>query len=572
MSSPRYALGLDFGTNSCRALVVDLEHGVEVAEESFSYPSGNDGVLEGNGAHVARQHPADYLLGLNRSIGGVLRAAADVDAGFDPAAIIGVGIATTGSTPIPVDAHVQPLAVKPEFVDDIDAMAWLWKDHTARDEAEAITQAARATRPEYVQMCGGVYSAEWFWAKIWRCLRVAPHVFEAADSWVELCDFLPAVLIGVTDTADVPRSICAAGHKAMFSERWGGLPDAEFLAALDPGLAELRPRLYSTALDAGRFAGGLSAEWSARTGLREGTPVAVGAFDSHAAALGAGVAAGVIVTVLGTSTCDVTVQPVAQAIDELPGVCGIVPGSVLPGYVGIEAGQSGVGDMFRWFAERFVSDADGATVGESLSALSNRASLLAPGEHGLVALDWVNGNRSILVDHRLSGAILGLNLQTEAHHVLQALIEATAFGALRIVDRLEEFGVPVNEIVATGGLPGRNPALMQAYADVLERPIRVAASAQCSALGAAMLAAVAAGAHGGGFATAEEAQEHMVRFRDGEYLPRAEASEVYRRLYSIYCRLHDAFGLPGGDEGLGSIMRELLDLRSGGAVVGAAGG
>jgi L-ribulokinase len=563
MAGARYALGMDYGTASCRAIIVRLDDGVEIAESTFDYPTGNGGVLTSDDdSLVARQHPRDYLLGLESIMRGVTAAADEADAGFDAAAVVGIGVATTGSTPMPVDAAGRPLALDPGFEDDLDAMAWLWKDHTAHEEAEAITEAARATRPEYVAACGNVYSAEWFWAKAWRCSRVAPHVFRAAASWVELCDLLPAVLIGETDPRRMPRSVCAAGHKAMFDQRWGGLPDAGFLGELDPALADLRSRLFDSALEAGARAGGLGTEWAERTGLRPGTPVAIGGFDAHAAALGAGVGEGVFVSVMGTSTCDVTVQPVERAAESLPGVCGVVAGSVTPGFVGIEAGQSGVGDMFRWFVDGFVPDASGTTRAARYAALSEAAAALAPGEHGLVALDWAGGNRSILVDHTLSGLIVGLNLQTQPHHVFQALIESTAFGARRIVEHLEEHGVPLHEIVASGGLPGRNPGLMQTYANVLGRRIRVSASEQTSALGAAMLGALAAGAEGGGFGSPAEAQDAVVRFRDDDYVPDDATREVYDRLYGVYCRMHDAFGVPGQADGVGPVMRELFALRT----------
>ncbi|MEA2321730.1 MAG: L-ribulokinase [Solirubrobacteraceae bacterium] len=563
MTGARHALGMDFGSASCRAVVVRLDDGAEIAESTYDYPSGDGGVLTSpDSSLVARQHPRDYLLGLESVMRGALAGARDADPGFDPATVVGVGVATTGSTPMPVDAAGQPLALDPEFADDLDAMAWLWKDHTAHEEADAITRAARATRPDYVAGCGDTYSSEWFWAKAWHCARVAPRVFDAAASWVELCDFLPATLIGDTDPRRMPRSVCAAGHKAMFDQRWGGLPDADFLGELDPALAALRPRLFDAALEAGARAGGLDAAWAARTGLRAGTPVAIGAFDAHAAALGAGVREGVFVSVMGTSTCDVTIQPVERAVASLPGVCGVVPGSVVPGFVGIESGQSGVGDMFRWFVDGFVPETSGATRDARYAALSSAAAALAPGEHGLVALDWVNGNRTILVDHTLSGLIVGLNLQTEPHHVFQALIESTAFGARRIVEHHEEHGVPVRELVASGGLPGRNPGMMQTYANVLGRRIRVSASEQTSALGAATLGALAAGAAEGGFATPAEAQDAVVRYREDEYVPEEAAVEVYDRLYGIYRRMHDAFGLPGRNDGVGPVMRDLFALRT----------
>ena len=564
MSRDACALGLDFGTNSCRAVVVDLASGVELGEHVAFYPSGDSGIVySAANPLVARQQPADYRYALEAATVGALDAAEAARRGFTRTAIAGIGVATTGSTPLPLDAGARPLSDSPAFSDDIDAFAWLWKDHSALAEAEEITSMARALRPSYLSACGGVYSAEWFWAKVLHCFRTAPAVFAAAETWVELCDFIPAVLIGVDDASEVPRSLCAAGHKAMYSQRWGGLPDAEFLAALEPELTRLRERLYTTALEAGTPAGGLGREWSDRTGLPIGTTVAIGSFDAHAAALAAGVAEGVLVKVMGTSTCDVTVRPLPFLLDELPGVCGVVPGSVAPGTVGIEAGQSGVGDAFRWFAERFAPAEDGATPDERIATLSARAAALGPGENGLIALDWLNGNRSILVDHRLSGLIVGLNLDTKPHHILAALVEATAFGARRIVDRLEEYGVHIDQVVATGGLPHRNPSLVQTYADVLGLPIRVTASSQCSALGAALLGALAAGVYD----SVEAGQDRLVRFADVEYRPLEHAGQVYDQLYKIFGRLHDAFGGVDPDSGLANVMHELLQLRLGRTLV-----
>jgi L-ribulokinase len=564
MSTPRYAVGADFGTGSCRGVVLRLDDGVEIADHTYAYPGGEAGVITSPADPlVARQHPRDHVTGLCEVLAGAVQAAALADDAFRPEGVVGIGVATTGSTPIPVDGRAVPLALHPAHDRDLDALAWLWKDHTAHDEAEQITAAARATRPEYLTGCGGVYSPEWFWAKAWRCLRAAPHVFDAAASWVELCDLLPAMLVGADDPARVPRSLCAAEHKAMYSQRWGGLPDGAFLTSLDPALGRLRERLFDVALPAGARAGTLTAAWARRTGLCAGTPVAVGAFDAHAAALGAGVAEGVLVKVMGTSTCDITVQPLDRGLADVPGICGVAAESVLPGFAGIEAGQSGVGDMFGWFAEHFVPEAHGATTAERFERLSADAAHLAPGAHGLVALDWINGNRSILVDHRLSGALAGMTLHTRPHHVFQALVESTAFGALRIIERLEEYGVAVREIVASGGLPGRSPLLIQTYANALDRPIRITAGEQTSALGAALLGALAAGAEGGGFATVAEAQERCVRHRDEVARPDPAARDAYRRLYGIYRRLHDALGVPGADGLVAPVMRELFDLRTG---------
>lgn len=557
MPMKRYALGLDYGTNSCRSLLVDLDDGAELGSAVFSYPSGSAGILTDlSDPNVARQRPQDYLEGLEAATRGALAEAAERRAGFDPGEVVGIGIDTTGSTPLPVDREGVPLAMRPEFAERLDAMVWLWKDHTAHEEARLITEAARRLRPRYLERCGGAYSSEWFWSKIWHCLRVAPDVFEAAHSWVEHCDWLPAVLSGSPAPATLKRSVCAAGHKAMFCAEWGGLPDAEFLSALDPALAGLRDRLYQEAWPSDEPAGALCAEWADRLGLREGTAVAVGAFDAHMGAVGAGVRPGVLVKILGTSTCDITVLPESAGVPEVPGVCGIVEGSVLPGAYGVEAGQSAVGDLFLWLVNHLVPESYGGSADEKFAEMERRVAGTEPGESGLLALDWNNGNRTVLVDPRLSGLLLGQTLHTEAHEIYRALIEATAFGALAIVRRLEEHGVAVEEVVATGGLAVKNAALMQIYADILGRPLKVAASEQTCALGAALFGAVAAGA-----ADLADLQAKCCGTRPQEYAPIAENAAVYRELYDLYRTLHDAFGTPEWEGGLYPVMKRLLEIR-----------
>jgi L-ribulokinase len=555
----RYSLGVDYGTNSCRAVLVDLDAGTEAVDAVYPFPSGVEGVVVDDAdQNLARQEPADYLSGLEASIGGVLARARAELPGFRAGDVVGVGVATTGSTPLPVDRDGTALALLPEFADHLAAKAWLWKDHTGHAEAVAITRAAREHRPHYVAACGGTYSAEWFWAKIWHCLRTAPEVFRAARSWVELCDYLVGVLTGRAEPGRIARSVTAAGHKAMYAAEWGGLPDAEFLARLDPALADLRARLYDTAAGTTEQAGGVSEEWSARTGLVAGTPVAVGHFDAHAAAVAGGVRQGVLVKVMGTSTCDVTVMPLAAGgrIPDVPGVCGVVAGSVLPGAAGVEAGQSAVGDLFRWFADNFVPARGGADREAQLRGLGEAARKLRPGEHGLVALDWLNGNRSVLVDQRLSGLVVGLTLHTRPHHVYQALIEATAFGARRIIEQIESAGQPIEEVVAAGGLPWHSPYILQTYADVMGRPVRVARSRQGSAFGAALTAAVAAGVFDG----VEQAQQKLTGVQDEAFRPDPGAYRVYDRLYRHYLAVHDAFGGVDGHP-LGAVMKDLLDLR-----------
>lgn len=553
----RYAIGLDYGTNSCRSLLVDLDTGEELGSVVFPYPSGELGILtDPSDPNVARQHPQDYLDGMVAIITGAIAQAVAARPGFDAGEVIGIGVDTTGSTPIPVDAAGTPLALTPAFADNLNAHVWLWKDHTAHAEAAAITEIAARMRPQYLAKCGGIYSSEWWWSKIWRCLKVDPEVFAAAHSWVEHCDWLPAVLTGNTRPDLVKRGVCSAGHKAMYAREWGGLPDVEFLAALDPALAELRGRLYEEAFPSDTAAGTLTDEWAEKLGLKAGIPVAIGAFDAHMGAVGAGVQPGTLVKILGTSTCDITVLPNTAALGDVPGVCGVVDGSVLPGHFGIEAGQSAVGDIFLWFVNHLVPDSYGATVGEKFTEMERRLSQLKPGATGLLALDWNNGNRTILVDVRLTGLILGQTLHTEAHEIYRALIEATAFGALTIIRRMEEHGIAIDRVVNTGGLSIKNATLMQIYADILGRPLQVAASEQTCALGAALFGAVC-----GGSVSLEEVQRNCCRMREVEYRPIPENEAVYREVYALYRTLHDAFGVADWQGRLSQVMKELIAIR-----------
>ncbi len=554
---PQYAIGLDFGTNSCRSLLVDLADGTELGSTVFDYPSGELGILtDPSDPNVARQNPQDYLDGLEAILKGALVEARANLPGFDPADVVGIGVDTTGSTPIPVDDQGTPLGLKPEFRDEPAAQVWLWKDHTAHAEAAEITAKARELRPRYLAKCGGIYSSEWWWSKLLHLKRTAPEVFAAAHSFVEHCDYIPAVLAGDTNPATLKRGICAAGHKAMFCDAWGGLPDKEFLSALDPALADLRDRLYGNAHTADTKAGELCAEWAAKTGLSEGTAIAVGAFDCHMGAVACGVKEGTLTKILGTSTCDITVAPRGQDLADIPGVCGIVDGSVLPGHYGIEAGQSAVGDIFLWFVHHLVPDSYGASPEEKFAHMEEAMAGTKPGASGLLALDWNNGNRTVLVDVRLTGLLLGQSLHTEAHEIYRAYIEATAFGALRIIERMEEFGVKIDEVVNTGGLAVKNATLMQIYADILGRPLKVAASDQTCALGAALFGAAASGR-----IALEDAQANCAKIRDTIYRPIPENAAVYRELYSLYRTLHDAFGTAAWSGGLAGVMKDLLAIR-----------
>jgi L-ribulokinase len=555
--APAYTIGVDFGTNSVRAIVVDCADGRVLGVRVADYPSGERGVLlDPRDPHLARQNPADYLAGLRESVREAL-AEAEREKGFSRERVIGIGTDTTGSTPIPVDAGNRPLALAPEWRASLAAQAWLWKDHTGAAEAEEITATAQRHAPQYLAPIGGRYSSEWFWSKIWRCLRVAPDVFGAAASWVELADFVPAVLAGVTGPAGVRRCVCAAGHKAMYSRAWGGLPSAEFLARLDPRLAALRPRLYGEACPADRPAGALAPAWAAELGLTPGIPVAMGGFDAHYGAVGSGVTTGTLVKIIGTSTCDIAVAPARERLPDIPGICGIVDGSVLPGYYGLEAGQSAVGDLLSWWVERICRGGEA-----DHDRLTAEAARLAPGEAGLVALDWNNGNRTILVDQRLTGLLVGQTLHTSRADVYRALIEATAFGARAIVERFTEYRVPIERVVCCGGVAEKNDLFMQIYADVLGRPMLIAGSAQAPALGAAIAAAVAAGPAAGGYDRFETAQQRMTSLKEKRFMPDRGAHRVYDELYALYRRMHDAFGGVAGAGGdFGTLMKQLLAVR-----------
>jgi L-ribulokinase len=558
MMTARYALGIDYGTNSCRSLLIDIDSGAELGSCVFPYPSGEMGILlDPKDPHVARQNPQDYLDGLEFVVKGALTQAAAQHPDFDPARVIGIGIDTTGSTPIPVDASGTPLGLLPAYRDQLNAMVWLWKDHTAHAEAAEITALAQQIRPNIIAKCGGIYSSEWFWSKILRLRRVDPELFAAAFSFVEHCDWLPAVLSGNTDPLTLKRSVCAAGHKALFSTEWGGLPDKEFLAQLHPDLAVLRDRLYHEAHTSDTPAGQLCSEWAQRLGLPTGIAIAVGAFDAHMGAVGAGIREGTLAKILGTSTCDLMITPNTAPLADIPGVCGIVNGSVLPGYYGIEAGQSAVGDLFLWLVNHLVPDSYGRSIGDKFVAMEKAMAAQKPGASGLLALDWNNGNRTVLVDVQLTGLLLGQTLHTQAHEIYRAYIEATAFGALTIIKRVEAYGVRIDEVVNTGGLSIKNPTLMQIYADIIGKPMKVSQSEQTCALGAAIFGAAAAGAD-----DLASLQQRVVSLRETVYHPIPENQAVYAELYALYLTLHDAFGTRDWTGNLHHVMKSLLAIRA----------
>ncbi len=545
----KYAIGLDYGTNSARAVIVDVQDGKEMGSSVFNYVHGDMGVvIDPKDPNLARQHPLDYLAGLESTITEALAQAGDGVAEH----VVGIGVDTTGSTPIPVDASGTALALKDAFADNPNAMAWLWKDHTAYREAAEITEAAKASHPEYLAKCGGTYSSEWYWAKLLCCARTDAAVWDAAATWVELADWVPAVLTGTTGLDAIRRCICAAGHKAMFNPAWGGYPARDFVASFDAGrLSKVRDTLPDTAVTIADAVGSLSDEWAARLGLPAGIPVAGGAFDAHLGGVGSGIKPGTMVKVIGTSTCDLAVLPMDRELEDIPGVCGVVPESILPDNYGIEAGQSAVGDIFNWYVHKLQAG------GLDHQALNAEAIELKPGESGLLALDWNNGNRTVLVDQQLTGMVMGLTLHSSPAQIFRALVEATAFGARVIRDRLVEHGVAIDRVINCGGITIKSPMLMQIYADVFNCPMLVSASEQTCALGSAMAGAVVGGAHPD-FETAAEA---MTSIREGQYTPIDEHVAVYDRLFCLYKRLHDLFGTREYAENQFDVMKELIAIR-----------
>jgi L-ribulokinase len=550
-----FAIGLDFGTNSARAIVANTATGEEIAAAVYEFPTGDKGiVLDPKNPDMARQHPKDYLNATFEAITGALEQATKTP-GFASDLVVGIGVDTTGSTPIPVDKNGTPLSLLDEFADNPAAMAWLWKDHTGHAEAAEITALAAKMRPQYLAKCGGAYSSEWFWSKILHCKRSAPAVFDAAYTWVEHADWMTGILTGTAHPDAIKRCICAAGHKAMFNPGWGGYPDQEFLETLDPSLGRLRTTLSDKAYNVSDAAGGLTEEWAQKLGLPRGTPVAMGAFDAHLGAVGSGIQPGVLVKIIGTSCCDMLVAPMTQELPDVPGLCGIVPESILPGCYGLEAGQSAVGDIFNWF----VSNMNPA--GETHETLTEKALAMKPGESGLLALDWHNGNRTVLVDQRLTGGVIGMTLHTKPAEVYRALIEATAFGARVIMERFIEYGMTVNRIVNCGGISGKNALLMQIYADVMGRPLEISKSTQTCALGSAMAGAVVAGKAKGGHDNFDEAAAAMAQVDEKVYNPIPENQKVYDQLFGLYKKLHDAFGVRDAQPGLYEVMKELLVIR-----------
>ena len=518
----KYLIGLDFGSDSVRAVLTD-EHGQEQAAAVREYPRWKAGLYCDAAKAQFRQHPLDYLECMEAVLKEVLGA-------VDPACVAGIGIDTTGSTVSAVTAEGIPLALLPEFADDPQAMFVLWKDHTGIREAEQINAAAANwDGPDYRQFTGGIYSCEWFWSKVLHIMNTDPGVRNAAFSWVEHCDWITAVLTGKTDPLTMARSRCAAGHKALWHASWNGLPPEAFFRSVDPVLGELRKHLYTDTVTGDHAAGTISPEWARKLGLPESTVIACGMLDCHSGAVGANIREHTLVSVFGTSTCDLLVSRSADHC--IPGICGQVDGSIVPGLIAFEAGQSAFGDVFAWF-KRFLA-AGGQQV--DLGELEREAAALDAGASGVFALDWFNGRRSPYDNPNLQGALFGLNLGTTPAMVYRALTESVCCGFRRIVDHFRLEGQEVERVIATGGIAHKSPYIMQLCADLLDLPVQTVQSEQVCALGGAMNAAAAAGL----YRSLPEAMEAMASGFDRTYRPRPERIEACERTYQRYVKFAD---------------------------------
>ncbi|MBN2325644.1 MAG: ribulokinase [Candidatus Omnitrophica bacterium] len=548
----RYALGIDYGTESGRALLVDVETGDEIATHVLSYANGvlDETLPDGTKLDhdTALQDPNDWIAVLKTTVPAVLK-----EANVSPEQVIGIGVDFTSCTVLPVDENGTPLCNLPPYKNRPHAWVKLWKHHAAQPEADKITQTIHERGDTILERYGGKMSSEWIVPKIWQVLDEDEEIFDAAARFIEGGDWIVEQLCG-----QEARSSCQAGYKGMWDKE-EGFPTPELLKALHPKLENLvGDKLSPDIKPLGSKAGELTEEAAQWTGLKAGTAVAVGIIDAHSAVPGSGVAEpGKMLMVMGTSTCHMLLSEKKASV---PGMCGCVRDGILPGFYGYEAGQPATGDIFAWFMEACVPQSilDEARQ-KGLNAhkiLEERAAKLQPGESGLIALDWWNGNRSVLVDAELSGLIVGMTLTTKPEEIYLALIEATAFGTRKIIEAFAENGIPINELYACGGLAEKNKLMMQVYSDVTGLPIRIAASPQTCALGAAILGAVAAGQANGGYDTPQEAAKNMARFKDEIYQPTAERHKKYTALYNEYIQLHDYFG-----RGVNDVMKRLRQMR-----------
>jgi L-ribulokinase len=548
MKQENYVIGVDYGTDSVRSIVVNAGTGEETASSVFYYPRWKEGKYCNPSVNQFRQHPLDYVEGLEATIKDCLQKAGPAVA----ANIRGISVDTTGSTPIAVDVTGTPLALIPGFENNPNAMFVLWKDHTSVKEAAEINTHAAKFGTNYLQFVGGIYSSEWYWAKLLHVLREDKAIKEHIQSWVEHCDWIPFLLTGGNNVKELKRGVCSAGHKALFAADFGGLPPDEFFASLDPVLEGITEKLFTETFAADKAVGVISTEWAAKLGLPSTVVIGIGAFDCHMGAVGGQIEPYYLSKVIGTSTCDILVAPLDEVQDKLiKGICGQVPGSVIPGMIGMEAGQSAFGDAYAWFknvliwplknilAETSLVNAETAKAlvddveKRILPQLDKEAAALPFEDYSEIAIDWLNGRRTPDANQLLKGAFTGLNLGTDAVKMYRALVEATCFGAKKIVDRFIEEGIPVKGLIGLGGVAKKSPFIMQMMADVINMPIRIHKSEQTCALGAAMFAATAAGV----YEKVEDAMTAMGQGFDAEYTPDQTKVELYKIRYEKYALL-----------------------------------
>ena len=544
----QYVIGVDYGTDSVRSILVNAVNGNEIAAAVFYYPRWKEGLYCNASLNQFRQHPLDYIEGLEYTIKSCLQQAGPGIA----LNVKAISVDTTGSTPVAVDATGTPLALLLAFEKNPNAMFVLWKDHTGTGEAAEINEHAKKFDTNYLQFVGGIYSSEWFWAKLLHILRVDSEVSNATHSWVEHCDWIPFLLSGGTDAKQLKRGVCSAGHKALWSADFNGLPPDDFFFSLDPLLKGFTNKLFTETYTSAESVGHLSLEWADKLGLSTDVVIGVGAFDAHMGAVGGQIEAYHLSKVMGTSTCDMLVAPMDEVEGKLiKGICGQVPGSVIPGMMGMEAGQSAFGDAYAWFKnilawplqkllpKSAIIDANTAAklieeaTNNIIAELSKQASLIPLAENNELALDWLNGRRTPDANQLLKGAISGLNLGTDAPRIFRAIAEATCFGAKAIVDRFNEEGVPVKGLIGIGGVAKKSPFIMQMMADVMNMPIRIHKSEQTCALGAAMFAATAAGIYD----KVEDAMIAMGQGFDTEYFPDQSKVDIYKKRYACYKQL-----------------------------------
>ncbi|PZX20167.1 L-ribulokinase [Breznakibacter xylanolyticus] len=548
MAQDKYVIGLDYGSDSARAVIVNAFTGQEVASAVKYYPRWIEGKYCDAVKDQYRQHPLDYVEVMEFIVKDSLAKAGPGVAEN----VVGMSFDTTGSTPVFVNEEGIPLALLPGFEQNPNAMFVLWKDHTAVKEAAEINELARKWKIDYTAYEGGIYSSEWVWAKVLHVLREDEAVRKAAYSWIEHCDWMPALITGKQKPLEVVRSRCSAGHKAMWLESWGGLPDEDFLTTLDPLLKGYRDRLFRDTYTSDAKVGNLTPEWAQRLGLTTNVAVGVGAFDCHMGAVGGEVTPNVLARAIGTSTCDIMIAPYEEIGDKLiAGICGQVDGSVVPGYVGLEAGQSAFGDIYAWFkrvvawpvenilAKTSVVDAEtraklvDEVMDQIIPQLSIEAMKIPVEESTIIAVDWMNGRRTPDASQEVTGAIAGLKLGSTAPRIFRALVEATAFGSKAIVDRFAREGVKIEGVIGLGGVAKKSPFVMQTLADVLNMPIKVARTEQTCAFGAAMFAAVVAGV----YPKVEDAQKAMGKGFEKEYQPIADNVKMYAQIYQKYVKL-----------------------------------